>query len=187
MRTALVWITGAALVIAAGVVTVVTPDPDAQVDAFLVHGAVHETIGSRNLTVRVEDVRFADRITVSEDDDWTAEGNWLVVDLSAAATRTEVDATIRLIKLIVDGRDFIASERPSTSLVGADLRVGLETRGMVAFELPADLAAETAELRLSLPYSTPHLDDVIVVPLDLGRAPREGVIDIVEPTTPEVP
>ena len=186
MRAAVVWASGAALILAAGVVTVITPDPDTQVDAFLVRGTVEQTIPSRNLTVRIEDVRFADRVTVS-DDDWAADGTWLVVELSAEAPRTELDAAMRLIKLIVDGRDYIASERPSTSLVGVDLRVGMDTSGMVAFELPPGLAAETAELRLSLAHRTPHLDDVIVVPLDLGGAPREDIIDIVEPATPEVP
>lgn len=180
------WLSGAALVVAAGAVTVITPGIDAQTGAFPIHGAVDETISSRNLTVRIEDVRFADRITVP-DDDWTAEGNWLVVDLSASAPRTEVDADLRLIKLIIGDREYIASERPSTSLVGVDLRVGLETSGMVAFELPADLDAGSAELRLSLSYSTPHLDDVIVVPVDLDRAQRESIIEIVEPTTPGAP
>lgn len=186
MRKIVVWLSGAALVIVAGAVTVITPGVGAQTDAFPIHGVVDETIRSRNLMVRIEDVRFAGRITVP-DDEWAAEGNWLVVDLSASAPRTEVDAELRLIKLIIGGREYIASERPSTSLVGVDLRVGLETSGMVAFELPADLDAEPAELRLSPPHSTPHLDDVIVVPVDLSRAQRESVIEIVEPMSPGAP
>lgn len=181
MRAARGWLVGAALVAAAGVIVAITPDEDAQDGPFLVHGVVEQSITSRELVVSVLDASFADRITV-EDDDWSADGNWLVVDLSAAARGTEVDATVRLVKLVVDGRVFVASERPSTSLLGAELRVGIETDGMVAFELPEDLTPGEAEIRLSPPYRTPNLDDVIVVHLDLGETPRVGSIDIVEPS-----
>ncbi|WP_433584815.1 hypothetical protein [Microbacterium hydrocarbonoxydans] len=186
MRRALTWLAGAALVVTAGVVAVITPDADAQDGPFLTHGTAGHPVTSRNLTVVVEDAAFADRVTV-EDDDWEADGNWLVVSLSAAARQSEVDAALRLVKLVVDGREFVASERPATSIVGDDLRVGIQTSGMVAFELPADVTAGEAELRVSMPYSTPHLDDVIVVPLDLTDAGRESTIDIVEPTTGEAP
>jgi hypothetical protein len=186
MRRLLPWAAGAALVVAAGVVTAVTPDAGAQNAPFLVRGAMEQTVTARNLIVRVDGATFADRITVA-DDDWEAAGNWLVVDLSAAARTTEVDAELMLVKLVADGREFIASERPSTSLVGSDLRVGLGTGGTVAFELPADVVSGAGELRLSLPYATPHLDDVIVVPLDLDGVPRTGSIDIVEPVIEGMP
>lgn len=186
MRKPLPWLIGAALIVAAGVVAVITPDADSQDDPFLIHGASAQSVTSRNLSVRIEDAAFADRIT-AEEGDWQADGNWFVVRLSAAARQTEVDAALRLVKLVVGGREFIASERPPTSFVGADLRVGVQTSGMVAFELPADLTSGEAELRLSMPYSTPHLDDVIVVPVDLDDAPRDDTIDIVEPTIAEAP
>lgn len=181
MRAGLGWIAGAALVAAAGVVVAITPDADSLDGPFLVHGVVEQSIPSRDVVVSIRGASFADRIT-DEDADWEADGNWLVIDLSATARRTEVDATLRLVKLVVDGREFIASERPPSSLIGADLRVGIATTGMVAFELPADLDPTDAEIRLSLPFSTPHLDDVIVVHLDLGETPREDSIDLVEPT-----
>lgn len=180
MKASLAWTIGAALVISAGVVTVITPDADAQSAPFLVHGDAEQSVSSRGLVVRIEDAAFADRVTV-EDADWQVDGNWLVVRLSAAARETEVDSALELAVLVVDGRRFVASERPPTSLIGTDLRVGLGTTGMLTFELPADLTGGDAELRLSLPYSTPRLDDVIVVPLNLDAVPREGAIDIVAP------
>lgn len=185
MRASLVWVVGAALVVCAGVVTAVTPDADAQNDAFLVHGALGQPVHSRVLVARVDDASFADRVT-TKDETWQAEGNWLVVELTVAARETEVDAAVRLVTLVVDGREFIASERPATSLVGADLRVGMGTSGMLAFEVPSGLAGD-AELRLSAPHSTPHLDDVIVVPLDLDAIPRQSTVDIVEPRIGDAP
>lgn len=186
MRSSLAWLTGAALIVAAGAVTVITPDADAQHAPFFVHGTAGQPSAARNLSVQIHDAAFADQVT-ADDDEWHAEGNWYVVSLSAAARQTEVDATLQLVKLVVDGREFIASERPPTSLVGTDLRVGIDTNGMVAFELPDGLTAGEAELRLSLPYSTPYLDDVIVVRVDLGEAPRESTIDMAEPTIDEAP
>lgn len=186
MRRSLLWLTGAALVVAAGIVAAVTPDADAQHGPFLIGGTAGQEDTSRNLMIRIDDAVFADRVT-AEDDDWQAEGNWFVVSLSAAARETEVDTSLRLVKLVVDGREFVASERPPTSFIGTDLRIGIETSGMVAFELPSDITSGDADLRLSLPYSTPHLDDVIVVPIDLSEAPREHMIDIVGPSIGEKP
>ncbi|MBW8763770.1 MAG: hypothetical protein JF592_14500 [Microbacterium sp.] len=185
MKKVLPWLTGAALVLAAGTVAAVTPDPVAQDGPFLIRGAADQPVASRDLIVRVGEARFADRVTV--DDEWHADGNWFVVSLSAAATQTEVDAAIRLMKLVVDGREFIASERPSTSLIGVGLRVGTDTEGMVAFELPEDITTGDAEIRVSTPHSTPHLDDVIVVPLHLDDLPREHSIEIAEPSIEEMP
>ncbi|MFK4761790.1 hypothetical protein ACI3KS_12715 [Microbacterium sp. ZW T5_45] len=178
------WLAGAALVAAAGGVVAVTPSTDTRNGPFLVHGTVSDTVASRELVVTVDSASFADRVTVS-DDDWQAEGNWLVVELSAAARQTEVEASMRLATLVVDGREFIASERPSTSLIGTELRVGIDTHGMLAFQLPTDLEPSDAELRLAGPHSTPRLDDVIVVHLDLESAARERTIDILEPTIGE--
>lgn len=186
MRRSLPWLTGAALVVAAGIVAAATPDADAQHGPFLIEGTAGQEDTARNLMIRIDEAAFADRVT-AEDGDWQAAGNWFVVSLSAAARETEVDTSLRLVKLVVDGREFIASERPPTSFIGADLRIGIETSGMVAFELPSDITSGGAELRLSLPYSTPHLDDVIVVPIDLSEAPREDTIDIVGPSIGEKP
>jgi len=186
MKKTLPWLTGVALVLGAGIVAAVTPAPEAQDGPFLIHGAAGQPIVARDLIVQVGEARFSDRITV-DDDDWRADGNWLIVNLSAAAPETEVDAALRLVELVVDGREFIASEQPSTSLVGTGLRVGTDTEGMVAFELPDDLSAGDAEIRLSTAYSTPNLDDVIVVPLELDGLPRGHSVEIAEPSIEGAP
>lgn len=180
MRRALPWLSGAALVLVAGAVTVSSPTEHALLDPFLIRGGVSEPATSRTLVVQMRAASFADEVTV-EESDWSAEGNWLVVTLAASAPRTEVDAAIILATLVVDGRTFQASERLETSLVDTDLHVGADTVGGLAFELPADLDAGAAELRLTPAYSTPELDDVIAIPLVLDEVPRAASIDVGPP------
>ncbi|MFT4258125.1 hypothetical protein [Microbacterium sp.] len=184
MRRAAAWIVGVGCVVAAGAVAAATPGPDAVEGPFLIRGVVGEAVTARNLVVTVEDAAFTGRLTSK---DWTVGGNWLVVDLSAAAITTEVDAGLQLITLLVGGREFIASEQPPTSLVGERLRLGVDTIGAVAFELPADVDGGHAELRLTDRYSTPYLDDVIVVPLDLDDVAHEDEIEIDRPELEGMP
>lgn len=174
MRKALPWILGAALVLGAGAVTAVVPDEDSLTDAIVVRGAAGDEITARSLVVTLQDAVFTDRVEV-EAADWSAEGNWLVVSLAAEAAQTEQDAVVGLATLTVDGRVFQASERPAVSLLQTRLHVGTPIAGTLAFELPADLRAGRGELRVTRGTSTPQLDDVIAVPLDLGalqRTPR---------------
>lgn len=174
------WLVGAALVVAAGAVTAMTPPAAALLDPFAVRGAVGEPIRSRTLVADVQEMSFTDRVTVS-DADWAADGNWLVVGLAVSAARTEVDAAIGVASLEIDGRVYHASERPSTSLVDVDLRVGTDTVGMLAFELPDDIESGTAELRLSGRYPTAELDDVIALSVDLDAASPQRRIELEPP------
>ncbi len=176
---ALPWVLGVALVLGAGAVTAVTPSDDDLLDPFPVPGAIGDTVRSRTLIADVSGVSFADRLLA--EDEWEAEGNWLVIDLAVSAPTTEVDAEIGVASLVVDGRVFQASERPVGSLLDADLRVGIDTVGVLAFELPTDLVAGAAELRLTGEYPTPHLDDVIAIPLRLDDAARAGSITVEQP------
>ncbi|MGW8483144.1 hypothetical protein ACWGJP_08380 [Microbacterium sp. NPDC055903] len=186
MRRAAPWLAGTALVLAAGVATALTPGPESLTGAFLVHGAAGEAVSSRTLTAQVHESLFADHITV-EDDGWSADGNWLVLRLSVSAPHDEEDAQLRLAKLVIGDREYLASERAGTTLVNTDLRVGIDTTGMLVFELPPALETDSAELRLSLPYATPHLDDVVVIPLDLTDADRETSVEIAEPVVEGMP
>ncbi|MBT2483472.1 MULTISPECIES: hypothetical protein [unclassified Microbacterium] len=174
------WLVGAALVVAAGAVTAMTPLAAALLDPFAVRGAAGDPIQSRTLVADVRDLSFADQVTVS-DADWTADGNWLVVGLTVSAPTTEVDAAIGVASLEIDGRVYQASERPSTSLVDVDLRVGTETVGVLAFELPDDIESGTAELKLSGRYPTPELDDVVAFSVDLDAASTRPSIELEPP------
>lgn len=180
MRRALPWIVGGALVVGAGALTAATPSDDSLQGAFGIHGAVGTTVASRDLVVTVTGATFSDEV-VGPDPEWSADGNWLIVTLVAAAPTTEVDAAINLPTLAVADRVFQASERPSDSLQGTPLRVGLDTVGTLAFELPDDLRAGAAELRLTPSFFTPELDDLVTVSLDLGELPRADSVELESP------
>ncbi|MFJ2504594.1 hypothetical protein [Microbacterium sp. NPDC087592] len=173
------WAAGIALVLAAGVVTAVTPPEDALTDPFFTRAAVDDTATSRTLIAAVQGASFADRLTVA--DKWEADGNWLVIELAVSAPTTEEDAVIGVASLVIDGQVFLASERPPTSLLRAKLRVGTDTIGTLAFELPEGLRTGNGELRLTGEYPTPRLDDVITFPLSLDEVPQDTDRELDEP------
>lgn len=180
MKRAAPWIVGAALVVGAASAVALTPPSTALMQPFLIHGEAGETVTDRTLTAQVRDASFADRITTG-DGEWDADGNWLVVAVAASAPLTEVGAEIPLATLVIGDRTFQASERPADTLLGTALRVGTDTIGMLAFELPPDVDAGDAELRLITAYTTPELDDVIVLSISLDELPSETAIDIAPP------
>lgn len=180
MRRALPWLLGAVLVVAAAAVTAATPPPESLTDPFLTHGQLDERVSSRTLVATASEAMLADEITVS-DSEWQAQGNWMVVTVTASARTSEVDAAIQLATFTIDGKVFQSSERPSTSLENAALRVGTDTAGVLAFELPAELASGTGELRLITAHATPELDDVTVIDIDLDRLTRVASTEISEP------
>lgn len=173
---ALPWVLGAALVVGGGALVALTPDDDAVVAPIERRGVMDEAVSSRALVATAVDTRFAQ--TVETDDGWSADGNWLVVSVRASAPDTEIDAAIRFATLAIGDRVFQASERPTASLVGTPLRVGIDTVGMLAFELPADIDSGTAELRLTPDYYTAELDDLVVISLPLDDIAREGTVEL---------
>jgi hypothetical protein len=180
MRRALPWIVGGALVLVAGAVTAVTPDDDAVVSPILKTAPAGEAVESRTLIATVTEASFADEVAVA-DSGWSAEGDWLVVTIAASAATTEQGAAIQLATLTVGDRVFQSSERPPASLTATPLRVGIDTVGTLAFELPRDAVTGPAELRLTTSYFTAELDDMVAVPIDLDDLPRAPSIDLVDP------
>lgn len=180
MRRALPWLLGGALVIVAGAVTAITPSDDAVVSPTVVRGSFGDPVESRTLVATASEATFADEVAVA-DSDWSADGNWLVVTVIASAPTTETDATIQLATLVVGDRVFQASERPSASLTGTPLRVGIDTVGALAFELPSDVTAGSAELRLTTSYFSAELDDLVAIPLDLDELPRIPSLELARP------
>lgn len=178
MRRVLGWAVGVALVVAAGAVTAVTPSEDSLRRGFAIGGAEGEQVHARLLTASIRSATFAERVT---GDEWGVDGNWLVLEVVASAPRSEEDAELLLATLVIDGRVFLASERPPESLLRTPLRVGADTVGMLAFELPTDLRTGSAELRLSTTYITPELDDVAVLPVTLDDVSVADELEITEP------
>lgn len=177
MKRALPWVLGAVLVLGAGVVTAATPTDQDIVGPLVTHGRTGEPVSSRSIVATVTDATFADEVADTSSG-WSAAGNWLVVTLDASAATTEVDAVVQLATLAVDERVFQASERPSDTLRGTPLRVGTDTTGVLAFELPPDVVGGNGELRLASSYSTPELDEVVAVAIDLEGLPRAARVEL---------
>ncbi len=182
MRRRTPWLLGAALVIAAGGVTAITPSDEDVIGPIEMRGSFGDSVESRTLIAAATDATFADEVVVpGADSDWSADGNWLVVTVTASAAHTEVDAAINLATLAVSDRVFQASERPDVSLRSQSLRVGTDTVGTLAFELPPDVTSGQAELRLTSSYLTSELDDRIAIGLDLDDLPRTPSVELDDP------
>lgn len=163
------WAIGGALIVAAWGVALITPPEDAFERPFPVTVEVGERGEGRNIAITVHDVRRADGASAGE---WTAEGNWVIVDLDAEAVVAEFGTLLSLATLEVDGRTYAASERPD-SLRRGSLSVGIPRSGSLAFELPDDVEPEDAVLTFGLD-TDPRLDSLIVVPIDLSETDVES-------------
>ncbi|MFJ5000025.1 hypothetical protein ACIP5T_17875 [Microbacterium sp. NPDC088619] len=180
MRRATPWLLGAVLVLAAGAVTAITPTDEDVIGPTEVHGSFGDAVESRTLIAAATDATFTDEVAVPGAD-WSAEGNWLVVTVIASAAHTEVDAAINLATLAVGDRVFQTSERPKATLRSSPLRLGVDTVGTLAFELPPDVTSGRAELRLTSSYVTAELDDLIAIPLELHGLPRTPSVELDDP------
>ncbi|MFK4838002.1 hypothetical protein ACI3KY_19925 [Microbacterium sp. ZW T2_14] len=160
------WSIGAGLVVAAWFVALATPGEEQIQAPMPVPVAVGEEGVGRNLAATVTDVRRTSELHAG---DWSAEGNWLIVDVEVAAVTSEDVVNLGHAEIVIDGVRYGASDRPD-SLSGQPLSAGVATRGGLAFELPASLDTGTAALELAL-SSDRRLDSMIVVDFDLGAVP----------------
>ena len=174
------WALAVLLLAAGGVVVATTLPSDAGEEPFAVHVALGERGVGRNIDVTVQDVRFVHALseppspyTALPTTPWTATGNWLVVDLDAAAVRTQQAAWLNGVLLETDGRTFQASERPE-SLYRTPLVPGVPRRGSVAFELPDGLRPGPATLAFSI-SADPRSDSQIRVAIDLADVPVQEI------------
>lgn len=99
-----------------------------------------------NLAVTVTDVRAARSVTDAEG--WTAAGTWLVIELDAAAVRSQYGAQLSTAELMIGDRAFHATERGRTFFRSDTLVPGVMRRGALAFELPDGALRGQAVLRL---------------------------------------
>ena len=169
------WSVGAGLVVVAWFVALVTPGEEQIQAPMPLTAAVGEEAVGRNLAATITDVRRTSELHAG---DWSAEGNWIVVDLDVASVASEDLVNLNHAELIVDGVRYGASDRPD-SLLRQSLSAGVPTSGGLAFELPADLDSGTATLELAL-SSDPRLDSMIVVDFDLGALPAASSDELPE-------
>jgi hypothetical protein len=173
-RRGATWAVGAALVAAAWGVAAITPPDGAEESPFVVSAEVGERATGRNIAVTVHDVTRSESVRSG---DWSADGNWIVVDLDAEAVVSEFGALLELATLEVNGRTFGASERPD-SLLRAPLAVGVPVSGSLAFELPADVDGGAAVLSLG-ETADPRLDSVVEIDLVLDALVVEDAVELV--------
>nr|WP_315267150.1 hypothetical protein [Microbacterium lemovicicum] len=173
MKPWLVWTIGLALVVAAWAVIQITPSDDAAVTPFEVPGALGSPLSGRAFQASVTDVRLGDR---AEAGGWSAEGTWVVADVTAQALLDEQGSLLGHADLIVDGVRYRASERPP-SIFRTGLSVGLPRSGSIAFEIPADVAQRAGVIELGLSEET-RLDSVVRVPVDLAALDRGTDVEL---------
>lgn len=171
------WAIGAGLIVAAWFVALVTPGEEQAQAPFVVAATVDESAVGRNLAVTITDVRRAAEVSAA--DGWTAEGNWLVVDLEAAAVVAETGALLGHAMVEIDGVRYSASDRPET-LSREPLAVGSSRSGSLAFELPDGLDAGAGNLELALDATDVRLDSMIVLSFDLAEVPFAKTAELPE-------
>ncbi|MFD4960101.1 hypothetical protein [Microbacterium sp. NPDC058389] len=161
------WTIGVSCIVAAWFAALVTPGTEEAQAPFEVPASIGETVTGRNLVVTVTDLRRASEVSAHG---WTAEGNWLVVDLDARSVLTEHLTSLTHTELVIDGIRFGASDRPDSLAENGALAIGIPREGSLAFELPADLDTGAGRIELSL-SEDPSLDSMIVLSFDLGGVP----------------
>ncbi|GAA1924241.1 hypothetical protein GCM10009775_15720 [Microbacterium aoyamense] len=171
MKRALQWTIGVSLVVAAWGVSALTPPEDAREAPFPVRASIGEPAVGRNLHATISSVRHADTVTSG---DWSADGNWIVVELSAGAILEP--GGLFLTTLETDGRTYSASERVST-MRRQSLDAGLTMAGDLAFELPPDVRTGGATIVLGM-NPTPRLDSVIELSVDLAALDTVDSIEL---------
>jgi len=182
LARAVPWFVSGALLVAAWFVAGATPDGEERItEPFPVAAEIGTPAVGRNLGVTVTDARLADRVTFGG---WYAEGTWLVLDLEAWVVHTESPGALSAATLTVGDRVFRASERAqgydsSASLFSTGLSLAVPQSGSIAFELPADIAADADAAVVRLAIETEFLgDSVIELPVDISAVERVDELEL---------
>jgi hypothetical protein len=164
MTRVLPWAITLLLLAAAWLVAFVTPTDRATTEPFPITATIGEEVIARDFVLTVQQVRAAESISTT--DGWSAEGTWMLVDLTAEAARVQNGTRLSGATLTIDDRTYRASER-MTSMFGHPLVPGIPYRGALAFELPQDALDGTGVLHLST-RDDDRGDNVAELTVDLG-------------------
>lgn len=164
----LTWVVSGAVLVGTWFIIDATPKRAAAVAPFVVTVEPPQWGTGRNITARVVGALFTDRV---DDGSWSATGNWLLVQIEAAAVADGTAAALAVAELSIGGVTYRASERPRSTIANMSLLVGVAITGALAFELPANVVSGPAEIRLGLSGDR-RLDSLIVVPIELGHVER---------------
>lgn len=165
MRRPLAWLVAVGILLAAGVVVALEPQEQWAQGPIAVNVALGEEGVGRNIEATIHSVAVAKSLEVG---DWRGdtEGVWVVVEVTVA---NRVSPRGIQSFLLIGDKEFRGSERLDfDGLESWPLAPGLPTTGAIAFEIPRELLAEHAEVRLGL-SSDSRLDSVITTTVDLAE------------------
>lgn len=165
MRRVLAWIAGVALIAAAATVLQLQPSEEQQQAPFAVPAQLGERAEGRTHAVTFTRVVAATR--VHDQRGWSADGMWIVVDLEAEATRSEVIGLLSTMELQVGDLTFRASDRPD-SMRDTVHAVGSPREGSIAFEL-GELPLEGEATVLLARADDSRLDSMLSLRIDLAE------------------
>lgn len=178
MRRAIAWTVGVALTLGAATVSLLTPTAQDARDPFVVSGGVGDRVVGRETTVTVDAATLAETVADASAVDAPPAGTWLVVRVSAEATRAAVPDGFRYAQAIHEGTTTLVSDRVASSFTGVTLEPGVPMTGMLAFQLPPGAEAGEVELRFSSLATDPILDSVESIRFDLASLPRAESVTI---------
>lgn len=169
------WAAAAILLIAAWFVVGATPTPEQTQAPFEVTVPIGEWGTGRNIRARVVDAKFADALA---EPDGPRPGNWLVVDIEAAAVTTTAQLSA---SLTINGATYQSSERTVATMFRSVLVADIPTAGALYFELPPEVPSGSATVQIGVD-SESILDTVIVVPIEVDPTDRVPVVQTSFPT-----
>ncbi|WP_417555094.1 hypothetical protein [Microbacterium sp.] len=142
---------------------------------FVTTTSVDSVATAGNLSAKVTAVRAARSIT--DPQGWTEDGTWLVVELDAAAVRSQYGSSLATAELTIGDRTFSATRRAQTMRDSGALVPGVMRHGALAFELPEGALKGTGTLRLAN-IGVVAGNAVIELPVDLDDVPVEDAITL---------
>lgn len=178
MRRPLAWLVAVGILAAAGVVVALKPQEQWAQGPIAVAVPLGVEGSGRNIQATVSSVALAETLEI-ELDDWRGgtEGVWVVFEVTA---ENRVEPSGLQSFLFIGDKEFRGSERLDDSGIETwFLTPGIPTTGVVAFEIPKELAGERAELWLGESGDV-RLDSVIATTVELGSLTLEPVV-VVEP------
>lgn len=181
MRRGTAWLVGTGLTLAACGVSLSTPTGMQTTAPIPVSGGVGERLVARERTITVDAATLADAVVDQEAVSQPPPGTWLVIRLTAEATKEAVPAGFAYTQVVVDGRTTVASDRVPSSFTRVTLQAGVPLTGELAFQLPPGTDRGIAEIRF-LPLPTaPQLDSITIVRLDLADLPHPPAATVEPP------
>lgn len=179
MKSLIGWALALVLVAAAWGVAVITPSDEAGAEAFVTDVGVGERGSGRNIAATVGAVTIAK--SISAESGWSADGTWVVIEITAEASSDQVHGLLSLATLKIGDRTYSASERgpDEMTLYRTQLVPGVPQTGSVLFEVPEDALRGSGILRLAT-SPTPWGDSILQVSIDLDSAERVDESDIAD-------